>query len=387
MSGNLADVCPVGALNNGPFAYTSRPYELLTKNSIDLMDSLGSNVALDYKQNNIMRVNPRVHEAINEEWLSDKSRQAFDGLKRQRLRVPLLRKGADFAEEAWEDALAMIASRIDKIDGNDIACGIGEFESVENIQALKDFLNALNCFNYEFRKGSNLNLPNNFRSDYLFNSQIETITDADLILLVGVNPRTEAPVLNSRILKAVSKKTKILSVGTPADLTYPYTHLGNSAATLAEIASGQHPAAEELKAAKLPLMIVGRDALTRSDSQALLNTARTIADTYKFINPENGWNGFNVLHRSQGEINALELGVDFKPIASSPKVIFLLGCDNNITAADIPKDSFVVYIVKYALCRDLTVIKERNMRMLFYLPRPILKDLELMVIFMIFSQY
>ena len=130
MSGNLADVCPVGALNNGPFAYTSRPYELLTKDSIDLMDSLGSNVSIDYKENNIMRVNPRVHEAINEEWLSDKSRQAYDGLKRQRLRVPLLRKGADFAEEAWEDALAMIASRIDKVDGKDIAAGIGEFESV-----------------------------------------------------------------------------------------------------------------------------------------------------------------------------------------------------------------------------------------------------------------
>jgi NADH dehydrogenase (ubiquinone) Fe-S protein 1 len=115
LSGNLADVCPVGALNNGPFAYTSRPYELLTKDSIDLMDALGSNVSVDYKDNTIMRVNPRVHEAINEEWLSDKSRQAYDGLKRQRLRVPLLRKGADFAEQSWEDAMAMISARIDKV--------------------------------------------------------------------------------------------------------------------------------------------------------------------------------------------------------------------------------------------------------------------------------
>jgi NADH dehydrogenase/NADH:ubiquinone oxidoreductase subunit G len=119
-----------------------------------------------------MRVNPRVHEAINEEWLSDKSRQAYDGLKRQRLRVPLLRKGADFAEESWEDVLSIIAGRVDKVDGKDIACGVGEFESVENIQALKDFLNALNSFNYEFRQGSNLTIPNHFRADYLFNSQI-----------------------------------------------------------------------------------------------------------------------------------------------------------------------------------------------------------------------
>jgi NADH dehydrogenase/NADH:ubiquinone oxidoreductase subunit G len=233
LSGNLADVCPVGALNNGPFAYTSRPYELLTKDSIDLMDSLGSNVAIDYKDNTIMRVNPRVHEALNEEWLSDKSRQAYDGLKRQRLRVPLLRKGADFAEESWEDVLAMVAARIDKVEGKEIAAGIGEFESVENIQAFKDFLNALNCFNYEFRSRNNLALSSNFRSDYLFNSQVESIEDADLILLVGVNPRTETPVLNSRILKATKKKgTKVFSIGTPADLTYQYNHLGNSASVL-----------------------------------------------------------------------------------------------------------------------------------------------------------
>lgn len=190
MSGNIADVCPVGALNNGPFAYTSRPYELLSKNTIDLMDSMGSNVTIDYKGNTLMRVQPRVHEAINEEWLADKSRQAFDGLKRQRLRVPLLRKGVDFAEEDWEDVMALISSRIDKVDGSEIAGGIGEFESIENIQAFKDFLNALNCFNYEFRQSNNLSIPNNFRSDYLFNSQIECIEDADVILLVGVNPRT-----------------------------------------------------------------------------------------------------------------------------------------------------------------------------------------------------
>lgn len=240
----------------------------------------------------------------------------------------------------------MVASRIDKVNGNEIACGIGEFESVENIQALKDFVNALNCFNYEFRQGQNLALPNNFRSDFLFNSQIECIEDADLILLVGVNPRTETPVLNSRILKAINKKkAKVLSVGTPADLTYSYNHLGNSATVLSELASGQHPAAEELKAAKLPMMIVGYDALTRSDSHSILNAARSIAETYKFINPSNGWNGFNVLHRSQGEINALELGLDFKPISVKPKVIFLLGCDNNISPEDIPADAFIVYIV------------------------------------------
>ena len=136
-----------------------------------------------------------------------------------------------------------------------------------------------------------------------------------MILLVGVNPRTEAPVLNSRILKSINKKkTKIFNVGTPTDLTYAYTHLGNSASTLSELASGTHPAAEELKASKLPLMIVGQDALTRSDSQAIISNLHSLANNYKFINSDNGWNGFNILHRSQGTINALELGLDFKPI-------------------------------------------------------------------------
>ena len=226
----------------------------------------------------------------------------------------------------------MIAARIDKVDGKDIAGAIGEFESVENIQAFKDFLNSFNCFNYEFRKNHSLNLNSNFRTDYLFNSQIESIEDADLILLVGVNPRTEAPVLNSRILKAITKKkTKVYNIGTAADLTYGYTHLGSNASILNDINSGNHAVCEELKAAKLPLLIIGHDTLTRVDTQAILNASKQLANNYKFINTENGWNGYNVLHRNQGQINALELGLDFKPIAHNPKVIFLLGCDNNIT--------------------------------------------------------
>ena len=202
------------------------------------------------------------------------------------------------------------------------------------------------------------------------------IEDADAILLVGVNPRTEAPVLNSRILKAINKKkTKVYNVGTPSDLTYPYSHLGNSATTLADLASGQHSASQDLENAKLPLLIIGHDALTRADSPAILNHVRTIANKYKFINAESGWNGYNVLHRSQGHVNALELGIDFTPIKTSPKVIFLLGCDNNITPEDIPKDSFVVYIVKNMIFRDLTETKEHNMPISFSLLRPTLSEL------------
>ena len=273
-----------------------------------------------------------------------------------------MRKGENFVEYSWEDALAIIAQRVNSVEGHEIAAGIGEFESVENIQSLKDFLNALNCFNYEFRQANFLGLPNNFRTDYIFNSQIESIEDSDLILLVGVNPRTEAPVLNSRILKAVNKKrSKIYNIGTPNDLTYEYEHLGNTAKTINELLNGSHELCEEIKKAKLPMLIVGRDALTRADGEALLGKIKSMANKLGFVNSETGWNGLNILHRSQGEVNALELGIRFKPSANKHKVIFLLGCDNYISPSDIPSDAFVVYIVIiYLNIRDLKVTKEPN---------------------------
>lgn len=344
LSGNLADVCPVGALNNGPFAYTSRPYELLSKQSIDVMDGLGSNVLVDYKENNIMRVNPFVNEEINEEWLSDKSRHAFDGLKRQRLMRPLIRNGENYAECDWSDAISLIRSKVEKVDGSQIAAGIGEFEDVESILSLKDFLNSLDSYNYEFRSGSSLSVDPTFRTNYLMNSRIQGIEDADAILLVGVNPKTEAPVLNSRILKATRKGAKVYVVGGGNDLTYEYKHLGASPEVLQQVSDGTHPVSAELKNAKLPMVIVGRDVLARTDASGILDTLKKLSINYNVVNTANGWNGFNVLHRNQGEVNALELGLDLKKKVDQPKVIFLLGCDNWISPADVPKDAFVVYI-------------------------------------------
>lgn len=148
----------------------------------------------------------------------------------------------------------------------------------------------------------------------MFNSQIEQIEESDLIFLVGVNPRTEAPVLNSRILKATNKsKTQVVSLGSSADLTYSYDHLGSNPSVLEEILSGSHPICERFTNAKLPMMIVGRDALTRSDSEAIVQKVKEISNKFGFVDSEKGWNGFNLLHRSQGEINAMELGIQFKP--------------------------------------------------------------------------
>ena len=176
------------------------------------------------------------------------------------------------------------------------------------------------------------------------NSRIQGIEDADAILLVGVNPKTEAPVLNSRILKATRKGTKVYVVGAGVDLTYEYKHLGNSPDVLQQLNDGSHPASAEFKNFKLPMVIVGRDVFARSDANGIMDSVKKFAVSNNVVNTSTGWNGFNVLHRNQGEINALELGLDLKKKVDQPKVIFLLGCDNWITPSDIPKDAFVVYI-------------------------------------------
>lgn len=184
-----------------------------------------------------------------------------------------------------------------------------------------------------------------FRSNYLFNSRIQGIEDADVILLVGVNPRVEAPVLNARILKATRKYgTKVYVVGGGSDLTYDFKHVGLSPNVLSQLSDGTHPLAAELKNAKMPMVIVGRDALTRSDSPAILEGLKKLAIGNGYVNNTTGWNGFNVLHRNTGEINALELGLDLRKKIDNPKILFLLGCDNWISPEDVPKDAFVVYI-------------------------------------------
>lgn len=183
-----------------------------------------------------------------------------------------------------------------------------------------------------------------FRTNYLLNSRIQGIEDADSILLVGVNPRTEAPVLNARILKATRKGTKVYVLGAGSDLTYEYKHLGSSPEVLQQITDGSHPVCTELKNSKMPMVIVGRDVFVREDASSIMDSLKKLSIGNNVVNTTNGWNGFNVLHRNQGEINALELGMDLKKKIDNPKVIFLLGCDNWISPADVPKDAFVIYL-------------------------------------------
>lgn len=346
LSGNLVDLCPVGALTSGPYAFTSRPWELKSVNSVDLMDSLGSAIQYDYRGSEIMRVLPRIHEDINEEWISDKSRHAFDGLKKQRLTVPLKRTAeGSFNEITWEEAIKEVAQKLTNAPGNQISGLVGEFSDVEAIVALKDLLNRLDSETLEFG-GKAQNLNSDLRSDYIMNSSIVGIEDSDLLLLVGTNPRFEAPVLNSRIIKATRRGSlKVALVGTPQDLNYEYLHLGNSTRVLQEIASGKHPFAERLSKAKLPMILIGANALERADGQAVYNTIKSFAKNTPVISAQNGWNGLNILHREGSRVGALDIGVSPRRSGNvqTSKVVILLGTDN-IKPSDIPKDAFVVYI-------------------------------------------
>jgi NADH dehydrogenase/NADH:ubiquinone oxidoreductase subunit G len=266
-------------------------------------------------------------------------------LKRKRLDAPLSRKGETFYQRQWDEVFNEIAEKVQDVEGHEIAGAIGEFSDLESIVAFKDFLNSFDCFNYEFRRNNNIQVSPTFRSNYLFNSRIQGVQDADLILLVGVNVQYDAPLLNSRIMQSVRKgTTKVVVIGPPADYPYQYTHLGNDPKLINDLIDGKSTLSEELGKAKTPMIILGKDVLTREDSPSILNRCQELAVKSKFINPEIGWNGFNVLNRHVGEINALELGLDLTVKAKNPKVLFLLGADNNISKEDIPKDCFVVYI-------------------------------------------
>lgn len=222
-----------------------------------------------------MRVLPRVHEEINEEWISDKTRHAFDGLKRQRLNTSMKRnKDGTYEDAFWEDVIQTISKKCLSTPSDQIGAIIGEFADIESITALKDFLNRLDVDNFEVRQTGNLKVSPDFRANYLMNSRITGVEEADVLLLVGCNPRYEAPVLNARILKSTRKNLKVFNIGTNQDLNYKNVHLGSSTKVLSEIAAGTHPFAERLKKAKLPMILVGANALEREDGAELYNTLK-----------------------------------------------------------------------------------------------------------------
>ncbi len=362
LSANVIDLCPVGALTSKPYAFTARPWELKKTESIDVMDALGSNIRVDSRGREVMRVLPRTHEGINEEWISDKTRYACDGLKRQRLDTPYIRKAGKLVPASWAEAFSAIAAKLKSARPEKIAAIVGDLAAAEEVKALKDLMQRLGVKNLDCRQdGAKIGAKENGfpREGYLFNTTIAGIEAADALLLIGTNPRWEAAVLNARIRKTwLAGNLKIANVGAAYDLTYPVQQLGTSAGVLEAIANGSHDFAKVLKDSKRPMLIVGQGALARRDGAAILKLAAKIASATGMIGPkgtaaEGGWNGFNVLHTAAARVGALDLGFlpgqggrDVAGILDGAakgdiELVYLLGADE-IDTAKLGK-AFVVY--------------------------------------------
>jgi NADH-quinone oxidoreductase subunit G len=351
LSGNLIDVCPVGALLSKPYAFSARPWELSKTESIDVLDAVGSAIRIDSRGREVMRVLPRLNEAVNEEWISDKTRFACDGLKRQRLDRPYVRRSGKLVPASWDEAFEAIAKRLDGVPGSRIAAIAGDLCDLESMYALKGLMGALGSGHIDCRQDGAAIDPST-RSGYLFNTGIAGIEQADLCLLIGTNPRWEAPLVNARLRKRyLMGNFKLAAIGPEVNLTYPVEALGAGPDTLAALVEGRHPFAEALKSAKKPMLVLGQGALARADGAAVLALARKLAESFNLIRED--WNGFNMLHTAAARVGALDIGFVPGPngrnvwgilegaSSGTVEVVYLLGADE-IDTNRLGK-AFVIY--------------------------------------------
>lgn len=349
LSANVIDLCPVGALTSKPYAFEARPWELKKTESIDVMDALGSSIRVDARGNAVLRVLPRVNDDVNEEWISDKTRYAVDGLQRQRLDRPYVRSADGKLKPAtWAEAFAAVASKIKAAKPERIGVIAGDLQDAESLKATKDLFTSLGVKNLDSRQDGTA-LGYGPRESWLFNSTIAGIENADVVLFVGANPRLEAPVLNARFRKQwIAGKTRFGVIGEQAELTFGYDYLGAGAQTLSGLAKSKSDFVAALKAAERPAIIIGQGALARADGAAILKAAAGLAKTMKVV--REGWNGWNVLHTAAARVAGLDMGFIpaegglstadmLKPGALD--VLFLLGADECETAAT---GAFKIYL-------------------------------------------
>lgn len=353
LSGNVIDLCPVGALTSKPYAFVARPWELKKTETIDVMDALGSNIRVDARGSEVMRVLPRLNEDVNEEWISDKTRFACDGLRRQRLDRPYVRKGGKLQPASWDEAFAAIKAKVDGLEGSKIAAIAGDQADCEAMVSLKALMSNLGAANIDCRQDGSRIDPS-VRAGYIFNSSIAGIENADALLLVGTNPRVEAAVLNARIRKRyLMGKFPIGVIGEAADLRYEYEHLGTGPEDLKAVLDPKSNFGKVLKEANRPMIIVGQGALDREDGAAVHALTRDIAETYDMIDKSSGWNGYNVLHTAASRVGGLDLGFvpDEGGLATDDivtacgkgdiEVLYLLGADEiDMNALG---EAFVIY--------------------------------------------
>lgn len=344
LSGNIIDLCPVGALTSKPYAYSARPWELRKTDSVDVFDAVGANIRVDARGAEVLRILPRVNDAVNEEWLGDKSRFAVDGLKRRRLDRPWIRENGKLRAASWEEAFAVVAARMQGVAGARIGAIAGDQCNAESMMALKDMMAALGSGNVDCRQdGAKLDATR--REFYLFNTTIEGIEEADALLMIGANPRREAPVLNARIRKRWNSGALAVGlVGEAVDLTYPYEYIGAGPESLSKLGGF----AEVLKAAKKPMLVLGQGALARDDGAAVLAAAWALAVECGMLSAD--WHGFNVLHTAAARVGGLDLG--FVPAPGAKDVAAMMGGGVDVLwllAADefdvskIGAETFVIY--------------------------------------------
>jgi NADH-quinone oxidoreductase subunit G len=350
LSGNIIDLCPVGALTSKPYSFSARPWELRKTETVDVMDAVGSNIRVDARGREVMRVLPRLNEEVNEEWISDKTRFACDGLQHDRLDKPYVRQNGKLVPVNWGQAFDAIANKLEGLEPSRIAAIAGDLVDAEAMLALKDLMEAVGSPNLDCRQDG-AKLDPTVRASYLFNSGIAGIEEADALLLIGTNPRWEAPLVNARIRKRwLAGDFQVASIGAPHDLTYPVSHLGTGPAALEALAKGG-PFVDALKNAERPMIIIGQGALTRADGDQVLHAARALAEAVGAISDT--WNGFNVLHTAASRVGGLDLGFvpgtggqDVRGIldgaaSGAIELVYLLGADD-IDMAPL-KNAFVVY--------------------------------------------
>ncbi len=345
LSGNLVDVCPVGALTSAPYEFTARPWELRKTESIDVHDAVGCNIRIDARGNEVLRVQPRLHEDVNEEWLSDRSRYAYDGLKNNRLDRPYVRdlQSGQLREASWEEATQRVGQVLTQTPAGAISAFVGDLVDVEATLALKDLMQSLGVTALECRDdGAQFDAAQ--RAGYLFNTTIAGLEQADAILLVGTNPKWEATLINARIRKAWrAKKMPIGMIGPHGDLTYPVTDLGQTFDDLEKLVKGRSDFITAFKQAERPVMIVGAGIFLRPDGLAVHARLCDMAKTLKLVRDD--WNGFNILHSAASRVGALDVGFT----ASSPldlsrmQCVYLMGSDSSDLLAAIPSNATVIY--------------------------------------------
>ncbi|XP_011496020.1 PREDICTED: NADH-ubiquinone oxidoreductase 75 kDa subunit, mitochondrial [Ceratosolen solmsi marchali] len=350
VSGNIIDLCPVGALTSKPYAFVARPWENYRTDSIDVHDAVGSNIVISHRTGEVLRILPRVNEEINEEWISDKARFSYDGLKRQRIITPMIKLNGELQNVDWKSALVSVANILQDLSTNKCAAIAGKQADAESLVMMKDLLNK---FDSELltteqpfpQKGAGVDL----RSNYLLNNKISSIDEADVVLLIGTNPRYEAPIVNIRIRKGyLHHEQKIGFIGPPVNLTYEYKYLGQSVELISQLKLGTNSFRAILNNAKKPMVILGSEQLSRPDGAKILAEVQSLC---KAINNSTKvpkyWKIMNILHTNASQVTALDLGYsssldDLKK--NKPKILFLLGADDPCIKKEDFSKTFIVYM-------------------------------------------